>query len=66
MPLNSVNTNSDASLALQNLNSTNQQISTVQTELNTGLSISSAKVNGAVWAIAQGQRAQVASLGAVE
>jgi flagellin len=66
MPLNSVNTNSDAALALQNLNTTNFQISTVQTELNTGLSISSAKDNGAVWAIAQGQRAQVASLGAVE
>jgi flagellin len=65
MPLNSVNTNSDAALALQNLNATNQQISNVQTELNTGLAISSAKDNGAVWAIAQGQRAQVASLGAV-
>jgi flagellin len=65
MPLNSVNTNSDAALALQNLNATNQQISNVQTEINTGLAISSAKDNGAVWAIAQGQRAQVASLSAV-
>jgi len=65
MPLNSVNTNSDAALALQNLNATNAQISTAQTEINTGLSISSAKDNGAVWAIAQGQRAQVASLSAV-
>jgi flagellin len=65
MPLNSVNTNSDAALALQNLNSTNAQISNVQTEINTGLAISSAKDNGAVWAIAQGQRAQVASLSAV-
>jgi flagellin len=65
MPLNSVNTNTDAALALQNLNATNQQISTVQTEVNTGLAISSAKDNGAVWAIAQGQRAQVASLAAV-
>ena len=65
MPLNSVNTNSDASLALQNLNSTNAEISTVQTQINTGLAISTAKDNGAVWAIAQGQRAQVAALGSV-
>jgi flagellin len=65
MPLNSVNTNSDAAVALQNLNNTNQQISTVQNEINTGLAISSAKDNGAVWAIAQGQRAQVAALGSV-
>ena len=56
---------SDAALALQNLNTTNAQISTVQTELNTGLAISTAKDNGAVWAIAQSQRAQVASLGSV-
>jgi flagellin len=65
MPLNSVNTNTDAALALQNLNATNQQISTTQTEVNTGLAISSAKDNGAVWAIAQGQRAQVAALSSV-
>jgi flagellin len=65
MPLNSVNTNTDAALALQNLNNTNSQISVVQNQINTGLSIASAKDNGAVWAIAQGQRAQVASLGSV-
>jgi flagellin len=65
MPLNSVNTNSDASLALQNLNTTNAQISTVQTEINTGYAISSPTSNGAIWAIAQGQRAQVAALGSV-
>jgi len=65
MPLNSVNTNSDAALALQNLNSTNAQVSTLQTEVTTGLAISTAKDNGAVWAIAQGQRAQVAALGSV-
>jgi flagellin len=65
MPLNSVNTNTDAAVALQNLNSTNQQISSVQNEVNTGYAISSPTDNGAVWAIAQGQRAQVASLGSV-
>jgi flagellin len=65
MPLNSVNTNTDAALALQNLNATNAQVSTVQNQINTGLAISTAKDNGAVWAIAQGQRAQVAALGSV-
>jgi flagellin len=65
MPLNSVNTNSDAALALLNLNSTNAQISSVQTEISTGYAISSPTNNGAVWAIAQGQRAQVAALGSV-
>jgi flagellin len=65
MPLNSVNTNQDAAIALESLNATNSQISTVQNQVNTGLAISSPKNDGAVWAIAQGQRAQVASLGAV-
>jgi flagellin len=65
MPLNSVNTNSDASLALQELNTTNAQISSVQTELSTGYAISSPTDNGAVWAIAQGQRAQVSALSSV-
>ncbi len=65
MPLNSVNTNSDAAVALQSLNQTNSSISTVQNQINTGLAISNPSNNGAVWAIAQGQRAQVASLGAV-
>jgi flagellin len=65
MPLNSVNTNSDASLALQELNTTNSQISSVQTELSTGYAISSPTNNGAIWAIAQGQRAQVSALSSV-
>jgi flagellin len=65
MPLNSVNTNSDAALALQELNSTNTQISAAQTEISTGYAISSPVQNGAVWAIAQGQRAQVSALSSV-
>jgi flagellin len=65
MPLNSVNTNSDAAIALESLNATNSQISTVQNQVNTGLAIASPKENGAIWAIAQGQRAQVAALGSV-
>lgn len=63
---NSVNTNRGALIALQNLNATNVQLSTTQTRINTGLKISSAKDNGAIWAIAQGQRAEISALTAVK
>ena len=66
MSLNSVNTNTGAAVALENLNSTNNQIMTVQNQINTGLRVASAKDDGATWAIAQSQRAQVASLDAVK
>jgi flagellin len=61
----SVNTNYSAMIALQNLNSTNDDLSAVQNQINTGLKVSSAKDNGAVFAIAEGQRARVSSLAAV-
>jgi flagellin len=41
------------------------QLGQVQNRVNTGLKVASAKDNGAVFAIAEGQRARVASLGAV-
>ena len=66
MSLNSVNTNVGAMVALQNLNTTNNQLQTVQGRINTGLKVASAKDNGAIWAIAQGQRATSASLDAVK
>lgn len=66
MALNSVNTNTGAMVALQNLNSTNAQLNTVQSRINTGLKVASAKDNGATWAIAQGQRATSQSLNAVK
>jgi flagellin len=62
----SVHTNDAALIALQNLNNTTQQLQTAQNVISTGLSISSAKDNAAVWAIAQGQRADIGSLGAVQ
>ncbi|MCC7266705.1 MAG: flagellin [Caulobacteraceae bacterium] len=65
MPLNSVNTNVGAMVALQNLNRTNTDLQTVQSRINTGLKINSAKDNGAIWAIAQNQRAESSSLNAV-
>jgi Flagellin and related hook-associated proteins len=62
----SVNTNKSALIALQNLNSTNEKLEQVQNKINTGLRVSNAKDNAAVYAIAQKQRADFSSLGAVK
>jgi len=66
MALNSVNTNSGALVALQNLQSTNAELATTQSRINTGKKVNSARDNGAIWAIAQGQRSEVSALGAVK
>ncbi|MBX9460311.1 MAG: flagellin [Brevundimonas sp.] len=66
MALNSVNTNVGAMIALQNLSRTNSELGTVQNRINTGQKVSSAKDNGAIWAIAQGQRAEIGALNAVK
>lgn len=62
----SVHTNKSALVALQNLNKTNDDLGSVQQRINTGLKISSAKDNAAVWSIAQNQRADIGALGAVK
>jgi flagellin len=62
----SVHTNAAALTALQNLNKTNDQLSMVQSRINTGLAINNAKDNAAVWSIAQGQRADIGALSAVK
>jgi flagellin len=62
---NSVNTNVGAMVALQNLNATNADLMTTQSRINTGKKINSAKDNGAIWAIAQNQRATSNSLNSV-
>jgi flagellin len=63
--MTSVNTNYGALVALQSLNQTSRELADVQQRINTGLKVSTAKDNGAVFAIAEGQRARVSSLGAV-
>ena len=63
---NSVNTNTGALVALQNLNATNADLAMTQTRINTGKKVSNAKDNGAIWAIAQGQRADIGALAAVK
>ncbi len=57
----SVNTNYGAYVALQNLNATNKALSETQNRINTGLKISGPKDNGAIFAIAEGLRADVQS-----
>ena len=66
MSLNSVNTNRGALIALQNLNATNASLAVTQDRINTGKKVGSVKDNGAIWAIAQGQRAEISSLGVVK
>ena len=61
----SVHTNDAALIALQNLNATTSGLQDVQNRISTGLAINSAKDNASVWAIAQGQRADIGALGAV-
>ena len=64
--MNSVNTNVSALIALQNLNSTHSELAITQSHINTGLKVASAKDNGAVWAIAQNQRATSSALDSVK
>lgn len=61
----SVNTNYGAMVALQQLNKTNMALSTTQERINTGLKVAGAKDNGAIYAIAQGMRADLAGFGVV-
>ncbi|WP_426023705.1 flagellin [Brevundimonas sp. PWP3-1b1] len=61
----SIHTNTSAMIALQNLNRTNDQLAATQGRVSTGLKVQGAKDNAAVWAVAQGQRADMGSLEAV-
>ncbi len=62
----SVNTNSGAMIALQQLNKTNMSLAETQSRINTGLKVAGAKDNGAIFAIAQGMRAEVSGLGVAQ
>ncbi|TNE66500.1 MAG: flagellin [Alphaproteobacteria bacterium] len=62
----SINVNSSALDALRNLNGTSKQLETTQTHINTGLKISSAKDNAAVFSIAQKLRGDLKGLNAVK
>ncbi|MFB7880694.1 flagellin [Brevundimonas diminuta] len=63
---NSINTNAGALIALQNLNATNRDLNVAQNRVNTGLKVSTAKDNGAIFAIATSQRAEMGALDSVK
>jgi flagellin len=62
----SVNTNSGALVALQNLNATNMALEQTQNRINTGLKVAGPKDNAAVFQIAQGLRADLSGMDAVK
>jgi flagellin len=62
----SVNTNSGAYIALQNLSNTGSQLSQTQNRISTGLKVASTKDDSASFAIAQNLRADVGGLNAVK
>ena len=66
MAINSINTNNNAILALQNLNATSSLLQTTQNRISTGLAVSTAKDNGAIWGIAQNSRASISALDSVK
>jgi flagellin len=62
----SINTNSDALVALQNLSSTQSQLAMTQNIISTGKTVNTAQDNGAVWSIANTMQGRVSSLDAVK
>ena len=61
----SVNTNNGAAVALQYLSATQGQLAQTQSAINSGLKVANARDDGAIYAIAQNQRGQVAGYSAV-
>ena len=61
----SINTNYGAAVALQNLNATSSQLQVTQNRISTGLKVAGPKDNGAIYAIAQGMRADVQAFNSV-
>ena len=62
MSLTSVNTNMGAMVALQSLETTQQQLAVTQKQISTGYRVADASDDGAAYAIAQGIRASVGAL----
>jgi flagellin len=62
MSLNSVNTNMGAMVALQSLNTTQQQLATTQKRISTGYRVADSTDDGAAYAVAQGIRSTVGAL----
>ncbi len=65
MTMNSINTNTQSLIALQNLNTTNAQMSAVQKRVSTGYRVADARDDGGAFAVAQAVRSDVAGVIAV-
>jgi len=65
MTMNSINTNAQSLIALQNLNATNAQMSVIQKRVSTGYRVADAKDDGGAFAVAQAVRSDVAGVIAV-
>ncbi len=65
MPYTSVNTNTNAFVALQNLTATQYQLGITQNRVSTGLAVSSTKDDSAVYQIAQNLRSDTAGLSSI-
>jgi flagellin len=64
--MGSINTNFGATIALQSLNRTTRQLDAVQKRVSTGFRVADAKDDGAAFAVAQGLRADVKGIEAVQ
>lgn len=62
MSLNSVNTNTGASVALESLNATQSALNATQKQISTGYRVSDASDDGAAFAVAQRVRSDVGAL----
>ena len=65
MTMNSINTNAQALIALQSINTTNAQMSVTQKRVSTGYRVADAKDDGGAFAVAQAVRSDVAGVIAV-
>jgi len=63
---NSINTNVGALVALRNLNETSRALDIAQNRVNTGKIVSTAKDNGAIFAVASNMRADMGALNSVK
>ena len=61
MPLNSVNTNTGAMVALQSLNRTSDELSATQKRISTGYRVADARDDGAAYAVAERIRGDMAA-----
>ena len=65
MSINSINTNAQSLIALQSLNRTNDELSTIQKRVSTGYRVADARDDGGAFAVAQSVKSDMAGVVAV-